>query len=248
MIMLVLIIAFIWLLKETDFMRVRLPVGKDKPHYGVGRTMAEWEVYNKAHAKELEKAQVEYAKRQAYIKSHTCPICNNTDDNLLIEATTIKAGNSTCHIRACSECLDKYKGEIEKSQRDNPRKSSFKPCQLSMSAFVEDVRTGSRREWVATDDKGHGYHNTVTEYTTYYHDCLPGKEWLEAHYKDEYPEPTMELSIEGKSLSLNGNYKKGMIQGFMSEYTHKVRAGKKTMTAMNGQQVFNCGGGVYVIE
>ncbi len=56
----------------------------------------------------------------------------------------------------------------------------------------------------------------------------------------------IEISIDGKSLSVNGNYKKGVIQDFMSQYTEKVRAGKKTITIQKGGHVENCGGGVYI--
>jgi hypothetical protein len=115
-----------------------------------------------------------------------------------------------------------------------------------MDAFIKQVRLGSHQEWVSTDDKGHGYHKIVDEYTTHYNDCLPGKKWLEAHKHDEYPEPTIELSIDGKSLSVNGNYKKGVIAGFMADYTEKVRTGKKTLTIQKGGHVENCGGGVYI--
>ncbi len=113
----ILLMAFYWLLRESDCLRVRLPVGKDRPRYGVGRTIAQWEEYDKVHTKELERERKEYAERQAVLKSHTCPICKTWDDNLVVETKTISYGNSTCHIRGCPACLEKYRLEIEKSQR-----------------------------------------------------------------------------------------------------------------------------------
>ncbi len=205
-------LAFYWLLIETDYMRVRLPYGKDRPRYGVGRTLAGWEQYEKDHAKELAKEREEYAKRQAHIKAHTCPICRTLDESRLIETKTIIVGNSTANITACPTCLAKIHKDIVTSQKGITRQPVIKTTQLPL--FVEQVRVGSHREWIETTPK-HGYHNTVTEYKTVFSDCLPGKEWLKAHYKDEYPEPTIELNIDGKTLSLNGNFKKGMIKEFV---------------------------------
>ncbi len=118
-----------------------------------------------------------------------------------------------------------------------------------MLDIIEQVRTGSHTEFHATDDKGHGYHQTIEDYKTVYHDCLVPREWLEEHEHDlDGYEPTIDISIDGKSLSVNGNYKQGAIKAFMNEYTHTVRAGKKTLTVSNGDSVINCGGGVYVID
>ncbi len=196
----IIALALVWLLIETDYMRVRLPVGKELPRYGVGRTMAQWEVYNKAHAKELEKERKEYTERQAIIKAHTCPICRAYNEDFLIETKTIIAGNSTCHITGCPDCLAKYEKEIIKSQESNPRQPTYKQSTTEPRGFIPD-------------------------------------------YGD------IEILVDGKlELSLNGDNKRGMVKDFMGEYTHKVRAGKKTMTVQNGDEVINCGGGVYVAK
>ncbi len=241
--LIIIALALVWLLIETDYMRVKLPVGKELPRYGVGRTMAQWEEYNKAHEKELEKERKEYTERQAVIKSHTCPLCRTTNDNLLIETKTIIAGNSTCHITGCLNCLEKYSKEITKAQTEKPQKQSYGKAQPLL--FITQEHIGSHKQEIGMRG-GRRHYEYVDDYKTVFHDCLTGKEWLEAHYKDEYPEPMIELSVDGKNLSVNGDYKKGMIAGFMGEFTHKVRAGKKTMTVQNGDSVVNCGGGVYV--
>ncbi len=76
------------------------------------------------------------------------------------------------------------------------------------------------QEFIATDDKGHGYHSIVTDYKTVYHDCLVSKDWLKAHEHDlDNYEPTIEITVDGQSpFSVNGNYKQGVIKDFMSEY------------------------------
>ena len=88
-------LALAWLARETRWFTVRLPIGKDKPRYGVGRTMAQWDEYNKAHSTELKKEREEYAERQVVIKSHTCDICHTHNDSLLVETKTITAGKSS---------------------------------------------------------------------------------------------------------------------------------------------------------
>lgn len=59
-------------------------------------------------------------------------------------------------------------------------------------------------------------------YKMVFHDCLPGKEWLEAHYQDFIPEPTIEILVDGATIAnLNSNYKRGMIKQILQPYTKK---------------------------
>ena len=63
-------------------------------------------------------------------------------------------------------------------------------------------------------------------------------------YNDD---PCIEITApDGKVLFINSDYKSGKIKSFMSDYTEKVRAGKKIITITKGDTVVNCGGGVYV--
>jgi hypothetical protein len=49
----------------------------------------------------------------------------------------------------------------------------------------------------------------------YKSNCLFPIEWLEAHYNDHKDfEPTIELTVNEKSISFNGNYKTGKIHDF----------------------------------
>ncbi len=90
---------------------------------------------------------------------------------------------------------------------------------------AKNYNLGSHQDFIATDNKGHGYHKTIEEHTTHYRDCLPGKVWLKKHAKDKYLEPTIVITVDGKSLSVNGNYKQGKIKEFMGHYCHP-REGK----------------------
>ncbi len=245
-------LAFTYTAFETHWFTIRLLVGMDKPR-SAGRIMAEWDIYNKVHAKEIEQEQAEREKERTERIKHICNICNKHNDNLLVETKTIVVGNSICHVTGCPDCIAKYTKDIENSQKI--KEHSFKPCQVPL--FITQERTGSRNEWTRWNNETNemeysakykkGYHHQiVTEYATEYHDCLCGKEWLKEHEHFEYPEATIELSIDGKSLSVNGNYKKGMIGDFMSQYTEKVRAGKRTLTIVKGGHVADLGGGAYI--
>ncbi len=238
----ILAIAFGYLGYETKGFTIRLLVGKDKPavdnwtpYYkellvrdnrprNSARTMTEWDIYNKEHAAELEQEQAERDKEREQIRiyraSHECPICHKTFENPVVETKTIVAGNSTCHVTGCPDCLEKWRKDIDKSQTNTIRQPVIKTTQLPM--FITQERTGSHRDWIETSPK-HGYHKTVEEFTTYYHDCLCGKDWLKEHADFKCPEPTIEISINDKAISVNGNYKKGMIAGFMKNCTGRLK-------------------------
>ncbi len=126
-------------------------------------------------------------------------------------------GSHTVTINATTPKLYELIAETDKAQNEKPRKVNHK--QAPLHGFVEDVRTGSHKEHIICDYEVNGKHpefdRIVVDYKTIFHDCLCGKAWLEAHYKDIIPEPTIEISIDGKSLSVNGNYKKGLIKEFI---------------------------------
>ena len=249
-------LALGWLLIETEGLTVRLPSGKVKVHDGKARTMAQWAEHDKVFAKEIGKEQKTYAERRAHILAHTCPICDKGDDSLIVETKTLTYGNSTCHVRGCPECIEIYRLEIEKSQTGKTRAASYPIFQPPL--FIEQVQIGSHNKYVKWNSETNeeeilpkykkGYHHRIVQdYTTRYRDCLPGTEWLKAHENDYRDfEPTIDISIDGKAISVNGNYKQGMIAGFMGQYTERVRAGKKVLTVLKGGHIENMGGGCYV--
>lgn len=111
------ILALTWLGYETDWMRVRLLVGTEKPRNQLRMTIAEWKHYDKTHAKELEQARKEYAETQAYYKAHTCPLCKKMGADIEVEINYIHVGNSHCTFTGCPECRQKLRQEIIKSQK-----------------------------------------------------------------------------------------------------------------------------------
>ncbi len=244
-------IAFYWLLRETDYMRVRLPMGKGVVVKTLPLPESITEVKHNLTDTPYYWMTPEQKERHLMIcHNRRCPDkskCQKTErwTSWKLPAKTIKAFGSTLNL--AEGCNIQRSFLLQDITREYKRKPvSYKPCQLSMNAFVESISVGSHQEWheaIGGYKGSKGWHTTVSDYKTVFHDCLPGKEWLEAHYKDEYPEPSIDISCNGKSISLNGNFKKGMIAEFMSDYTEKVRAGKKTMTIQKGGHVENCGGG-----
>jgi hypothetical protein len=112
-------------------------------------------------------------------------------------------GNQTITLKADLPNLYELVNEAVKYQTDKIRQTSIKIVPLPL--FIREVQTGSHREFRENPyHTGHGYNEIVREYTTYYDDCLCGKEWLEAHAKFVMPEPTIELFCDGKNISLNG--------------------------------------------
>jgi hypothetical protein len=264
---LIISLAFVWLLLETRCLTIRLTgdvthfvdtwtpyykelLARDNRPHNISRTRAEWDIYNEQHKDELEQEYLEREReqeeRRLYRARHECKLCVKTFENPVIETMEFKYGNSTCHVAGCHDCLEKYRKAIEKSQDDKirqPIQNHSKPSQPPL--FITTERVGSHREWIETSPK-HGYHRTIDDFETIYHDCLVSKTWLKEHEHFEYPEPSIDITIDGKTLPVNGNYKKGLIAGFMEQYTTRVRAGKKTMTIVKGGHVENRGFGCYV--
>jgi hypothetical protein len=162
-----------------------------------------------------------------------------------ISNQVIKIANHSIQIRSdLPELWDKLH-EINKVQTDKVKASSIKTA--TNLKLIEQVRIGSHTEVDNNPILKHPIKRLVEDYETVYHDNLVGKEWLKKHANDlkDY-EPTIEIFIDDKSLSLNGNYKPKMITEFMGGFTHKERAGKKGFVpVMNGEHLENVGGGLY---
>jgi hypothetical protein len=222
-------LAFYWLLRETNYLRVRLPYGKSISR-GIETPSGSLPLPEPITSPAIASPPILLLTEQCSLtkiheilgksaRSYGYHGGYNVTDKTSYQTMTI--GNQTVTLNATLPNLYELIAECSKVQTEKPRKPSVKPCQLAMDAFIGQVRVGSHSE--TREFRGHKYSALVDDYTTHFHDCLPGKDWLEAHYKDEYPEPTIELAVDGKTLSLNGNFKKGMIKEFMSEYTTKTR-------------------------
>ncbi len=218
-------LALVWLLVETDFMHVRLPCGavsksvittstlelKTKP-LEIPRNDIIPPILLLPEVCQLTKIQREFADtkyRDSWRYGTSYNIIRQDSYQQMI------IGNQTITLNATSPNLYELIAEVSKVQTEKPRKPSYRPCRLPEDAFIETIRTGSHNEFHETTPK-HGYNVTVSDFTTHYHDCLPGKKWLKAHINDHKEfEPTIELMVSGKTLTINGNYKTGMIKQAM---------------------------------
>lgn len=261
-----IVLAFYWLLWETDYLRIRLLIGAESSSDRTAGFEPENASLNLASAIPLlltetcerTRLQKEWAEQVGTRYRHSDTWVYGTGYNTRRPASyqTMTIGNQTITLNATLPDLYEIIAEVTKAQTEKPRKASVKAATFQPN-LIEQVRVGSHHEYIKWNHETNesetsnkpkkGYsHRVENDYATVYHDCLVPKSWLKKHEHDEYPEPTIELSIDGKSLSVNGNYKKGLIAGFMSEYTQKVRSGKKTMTIQKGSHVENCGGGVFI--
>ncbi|MFA5154312.1 MAG: hypothetical protein WC554_17315, partial [Clostridia bacterium] len=209
----IILIAFMWMLVETDFLCVRLPMGKCKSNEYVealtqmlNANFAVIDRYLVIKPKVLEIPQ--FCERTKFINefkdSRYKPHWQNV--NRPESFQTMVIGKTKIKILATASNLYDMIKEIQKVQTEK-----HKPKQIRMNfpsiPLVETHRVGSHKEEF-TDWQGKKYNRIVEDYNTCFNDCLPGKEWLEAHYKDEYPEPTIEISVDnGKSFHMNGDYK-----------------------------------------
>jgi hypothetical protein len=176
--------------------------------------MYEWDIFNKRFASFYERETQERIKRDTEIKSHTCPICKKrVEVATKTEKHTI--GNSTITVTGCPTCILNYRDELFKIQTAKHKARAIVSIQKFQKSFIEQVRTGSQKVQHGMRGNRKYYENEDT-YKTEFSDCLPGKEWLEAHYQDIIPEPTIELIIGDKEpITFNGDYKPGVIKEFI---------------------------------
>jgi hypothetical protein len=230
--MMCFIIAFIWLLKETNFLRVRLPVGKLHSHKVLLLQAAKvTPILALPQGKIIDKLLPYYwmyDKSNLIVCRHQyhCPYqskCHKTGRQVSwqIPARTIKAFNS--EIKFNSGCGLRRAFMLKEMANEFKNKPRQIPLRFSDKIFVQTIRIGSHKE---TTIRTGGYNNRkhtqsqiVEDFKTVYHDSLVSKEWLEAHIQDEYPEPTIDITVDdGKEIHVNGNYKRGMIGEFIDQY------------------------------
>ncbi len=222
-------IAFGWLGFETKWLTVRLPIG-GKP---VNKTLNAESSKDRTAGFEPEnvgliptsatKADTPYYWKSPEDKQTHLNLCvgcrlkcqeHKTERwcGWKLPAKSIKAFNSTLNLNeGCNIWRAKF---LKQVAREVKRKTTVSSGLSPLPAFIKTVRIGSHQEWIETTPK-HGYHRIVEEYTTHYNDCLVPKSWLKKHEHDTLPEPTIEISADGKNLSVNGNYKVGVIKEFV---------------------------------
>ncbi len=190
----IILIAFIWLLIETDFMTIRLPYGKtSNKTLLLPEPIAEVKqspillIAEICERTRLQKEWSDLSSGTRYRNSDTWVYGTGYNTRRQTSYQSMTIGNQTVTLNATLPNLYELIAEVNKVVTEKPRKPTI-----------------TKRDMVYTN-------SSDTRFNAY-KEPLCGKDWLEAHYKDVIPEPTIELSIDGKTLSVNGNYKKGLIK------------------------------------
>ena len=225
-------LAFYWLLIETDYLRVRLAICQNIDTLQSKSEAVIPAVNDIIPAKlnlpviplalpevcQLTRFQKELATSKCrdsrrYGISYNSNRCPDSFQQMTI-------GNHIITLNASLWNLYDLIAEVRKALTEKPRKPAFRPAPLPQ--FIEQVRLGSHivsQEASVGYKANRGWSETVNDYKTVFNDCVCGKAWLKKHHKDEYPEATIDITVDGgKSLSLNGEFRKGMIKSFMAEY------------------------------
>ena len=142
----------------------------------------------------------------------TCPKNKERWVAWKLPARTIRAWGSTLNLT--EGCNVQRTSLLKAIAREHKRKALPNYSQsLLPSRFIEEVTAGPSHKQQFGMRGGRRYYEWVYDYKTVFHDCLCGRGWLETHYQDECPEPTLEVTYDGKPIiSVNGNYKRGSIK------------------------------------
>ncbi|HUC78799.1 MAG TPA: hypothetical protein VMQ58_01000 [Candidatus Saccharimonadales bacterium] len=222
-----LALGFAWLMVETDWLRIRLPYGsipvqsieqrKHRPSFELSRaTQVKTCQYPETKllaefckSTEIQNKVVKEAWKHREPNSIFSSRFRNSYQQMII------GGHKVILLATSSKLYDTI-AEIQKTADSKPRKFVAKSPPLPL--FVETVSIGSHRELDDNPIYRHPINRIVNDYTTVFHDCLCGKEWLEAHYNDHKDfEPTIELTVNEKSISFNGDYKTGVIKQWIKD-------------------------------
>lgn len=196
-------IGFMWLMIETDCLRLCLPCGKIAPKVYLlpatkpilmlpspmniyeAHSMDEWDRYYKDYACQLEQQQTIRRIKEAEQKRLICPICKNQQE-FYVKTRTFTIGNSTFTLTGCNDCIQKRVDEITKIQTQKHKPKEY------MEAIY----------------------------------CVPAGKRFYEWSEEEYPH-TIELEVNRQLFSINGNYKAGLI----SECMGKIKKSRQRKTA-----------------
>lgn len=203
----VITLALVWLLHETDYLRVRLLAGPDIP----------WQQQCSPNPY-LQRDEYSHSGNEAVLlmrdrcsAGRECKRRRNCDTFAFGVDITRKIGSSTLHLVGCPVLAADRIAEAEKIQAGS--KSHVTPRLAALPQFVREEPVYKNR---TTGYRYRGYGSVLDHYKTVYAPSLPGKRWLRDHAKDTLPEPTIDITCNGKPvISVNGNYRRGIIKTAM---------------------------------
>ena len=201
-------LAFTWLLYETDWMQVRLLAGKEIPRNKLKMTISEWERYDKIHAKEIEQLQKEHKEQQI---ARACR--QQSENKQKVEKTGrkwqfAKYGDDClmmrdrCYIEHCNLCRQ---GDRFFAWRIPARNIKLFGSTINLKAGCNLYRAKLLKD-IAKAQKS----KALPQY---------GNMKAPISYGPEQPYGDIQIKVDGEvKLNLNGDSKRGMVKDFMKQY------------------------------
>lgn len=222
-----MILAFYWLLIETDWMRVRLPVGASYDcltSIGIEQTNKSFEQLREEYA-EQQLARV--AKEQADNRKTVEKAGGKWQFSKYGNDAVMSWRVNPCGLsNSCRECRKDDKNWFgwripARTVKVCGSTINFKAgCNLYRAKLLKDIVKAQKSKAMPT------YHKKNEG--SYIYNGKYNKGWFKT---DELAQLSIELLVDGKSVaSINGNYKHGMIKTALKPYTTKARVGKHTVT------------------
>jgi hypothetical protein len=219
-----LALGFAWLMVETDWLRIRLPYGsipeenhdhiKRHPRIELGRIINVAYPETKLLTEMCYVTKLEHELTRKYFRS----FATGRDSY-----QTMSIGGNLLTVNSHNPKLYDVIAEARKIADDKIRKEPYAKLRQTKMFWTADK--------IYNPDTG----NDEPHYKS---NCLFPIEWLEAHYNDHKDfEPTIELTVNEKSISFNGDFRNGKIHDFMvlnAELWERPRIkGKKIKVEVN---------------
>ena len=237
-----MILAFAWLFYESNWLRIRLPVGKAQPIHPYFSYQ-----YRRPKVLQEQPKDMPYPQMTTEQKEEHLILCQNCNDKCPLRkdgrwlawklpARTIKAWDSTINLaEGCNVQRASLLKDIAKGLNRKPRASIYSS---PLPGFIEKCSVGSHIDHIKGQRGyrgGRGYSVIVSDYETIYHDCLPGKKWLKAHEHDhdDY-QPEIQISYDGIPINHNGNLKEA-IKAIRKEHPETYVKYGKTKVFVNSE-------------
>ena len=219
-----LALGFAWLMVETDWLRIRLPYGsipeenhdhiKRHPRIELGLIINASYPETKLLTEMCYVTKLEHELTRKYFRS----FATGRDSY-----QTMSIGGNLLTVNSHNPKLYDVIAEARKIADDKIRKEPYAKLRQTKMFWTADK--------IYNPDTG----NDEPHYKS---NCLFPIEWLEAHYNDHKDfEPTIELTVNEKSISFNGDFRNGKIHDFMvlnAELWERPRIkGKKIKVEVN---------------
>lgn len=215
-------LAYLGLLIETDWMRVRLLVGKEIPRNKLKMTIAEWQRHDRIHPQEMELLRKEYKEKQLARVAK-----EQSDNRQAVEQSGrkwqfAKYGDASllcCSNMFCHNSCPHQKSKGAKYAWRIPARTvkifgstiNFKAgCNLYRAKLLKDIVKAQKSKSLPT------YHHN-------------GRQDANLDRLAQF-----ELLVDGKAIMVkgngNGDYKRGMVKEALKPYTTRAKVGKRTVT------------------